>query len=476
VVFASAVLLISAFLPGVPTITVIKNTRSVQVGMEIVPAKSAVQFAPRQASPVKQGSAIVFLLLAALTLAYVGRELFKLYRFLSSTHTYKKAGRVRVLISSHADSPFSFWIPGRRYIVLPYLLLASAQNARLCVAHEVQHHRQHDTQWVYALLAGRVMFFLNPAMHLWHGMINQIQEFSCDEVLLGRKNFSPEKYIGCLVEVAENSLRQATRSECATGVGFVKGHNLKRRIEFMINSQKKNHGWLPALVAVSVVILSVTAYAAKDLVEEKQVVVEKADDPSDTPYSIHLVSSAKLHHPDFEEVTDILSEIQSNPVYRKFYRDGLRRFGFYKKDFEHITQNVGVPRKLIGIGLLETGFQDLPPQNGNFERSTGMWQIIRPTAQYLGLVVDNNVDERRDVLKAADAAMRYLHQNHKLLGSWDLAVMSYNAGEKAVLAAIKKSHSTDPWVVRKELPPETQRYYVKWLATQIIMGNPKLVQ
>lgn len=135
----------------------------------------------------------------------------------------------------------------------------------------------------------------------------------------------------------------------------------------------------------------------------------------------------------------------------------------------------GVPLQLKAMALVESGVQNLPPQKGIFERSAGIWQIIGSTARGLGLTVNNQTDDRRDVVKSTNAAIRYLVMNRARFNNWDLSVLSYNSGELAVADAIIKAGSKDPMEVRKHLHAETQRYYIKVIAAMIIMGNPTLV-
>ncbi|HWT79045.1 MAG TPA: transglycosylase SLT domain-containing protein, partial [Candidatus Methylomirabilis sp.] len=44
-------------------------------------------------------------------------------------------------------------------------------------------------------------------------------------------------------------------------------------------------------------------------------------------------------------------------------------------------------------------------------------------------------DDRRDPIRATDAAARLLKQNFDALGSWPLALIAYNHGREGILAA-----------------------------------------
>jgi len=57
-----------------------------------------------------------------------------------------------------------------------------------------------------------------------------------------------------------------------------------------------------------------------------------------------------------------------------------------------------------------------------------MWQFMRGTGKLYGLKIDSWVDERRDVVKATDAAIRFLGDLTTKFGSPYLAAAAYNGG------------------------------------------------
>src|SRR5690606_19397429 len=72
-------------------------------------------------------------------------------------------------------------------------------------------------------------------------------------------------------------------------------------------------------------------------------------------------------------------------------------------------------------------------------RAVGMWQFMRATAKDYGLRVDQWVDDRRDPLKATDAAARYLADlTRRFNGSYYLAAAAYNAGGGRVSRGLRK--------------------------------------
>ncbi len=85
----------------------------------------------------------------------------------------------------------------------------------------------------------------------------------------------------------------------------------------------------------------------------------------------------------------------------------------------------GLPGDMIYLALIESGFS---ADAVSRSRAVGMWQFMAGTARLYGLRMDSWVDERRDPIKATDAASRDLAQLVARFNSPYLAAAAYNAG------------------------------------------------
>jgi membrane-bound lytic murein transglycosylase D len=74
--------------------------------------------------------------------------------------------------------------------------------------------------------------------------------------------------------------------------------------------------------------------------------------------------------------------------------------------------------------------------------AVGIWQFMPGTARSY-MRVDGNIDERRDPLEATRAAASYLNQAYDLLGSWPLAITSYNLGQAGMARAAAEAGSNN---------------------------------
>ncbi len=104
-----------------------------------------------------------------------------------------------------------------------------------------------------------------------------------------------------------------------------------------------------------------------------------------------------------------------------------------------------------------------------------MWQFIPSTARNFGLKVDAQVDERLDIERETDAAMRLLLANKARFNSWELSLLAYNVGENKVQDAINRTGSRDVWTLIDAGVENDTADVAKVMAAILIMKNPGFV-
>jgi|GEM_PF-841561 len=155
------------------------------------------------------------------------------------------------------------------------------------------------------------------------------------------------------------------------------------------------------------------------------------------------------------------------------FQTQLDRAHFYAAPAQAIFVRKGLPKDLIYVALVESGFSPTARSHAN---AVGMWQIVSKTGNRFGLEQNKWVDERRHPMKAAQAAVNYLSLLYDQFGSWSLALAAYNAGENAVQGALDKSGLKTFWDLSDNgyLPAETRDYVPKVFAAVKIIRNPDL--
>ncbi len=156
---------------------------------------------------------------------------------------------------------------------------------------------------------------------------------------------------------------------------------------------------------------------------------------------------------------------------RELFESYLVREGLYGGMIQDRLRERGMPEELLYLAMIESGF--LASATSPVAAS-GVWQFMGATARAYGLKVDYWVDERRDPVRATDAALDYLEELHAMFGSWYLAAAAYNAGPAAVQRALARHGVPEGgeeelyWRVREHLPRETREYVPKILAATLL--------
>ena len=161
-----------------------------------------------------------------------------------------------------------------------------------------------------------------------------------------------------------------------------------------------------------------------------------------------------------------------NVIHDRF-QEWLTRFFAYKPLVEQIFVEWGLPKELIYLSLVESGFN---PRAYSRARASGPWQFIKSTGRIYGLRVNWYVDERRDPIKSTVAAARHLRDLYDLFGSWPLALAAYNAGAGKIGRAIAKTGTRDFWTIARTryIRRETKHYVPRFMAAMIIATRPSL--
>ncbi|MBI3940012.1 MAG: transglycosylase SLT domain-containing protein [Acidobacteria bacterium] len=116
---------------------------------------------------------------------------------------------------------------------------------------------------------------------------------------------------------------------------------------------------------------------------------------------------------------------------RERFEQGVVRSGLYLSHMKEIFRDRGLPEELAYLPHVESSFEYAAYSKVG---AAGIWQFMRSTAR--GLLKMNSVmDERRDPLRATEAAATVLSRNYTLLENWPLAITAYNHGTNGMLRA-----------------------------------------
>ncbi len=176
--------------------------------------------------------------------------------------------------------------------------------------------------------------------------------------------------------------------------------------------------------------------------------------------------------------TDLV-EGKYTPVVKTYLKNHITRYpqatekligkkSMYFPLFEEVLFKNGLPDDLKFLPVIESG---LNPTARSYVGATGLWQFMAGTAKLQGLKMNEDVDERKNPVRATEAAISHLKKLYGIYEDWALVLAAYNSGPGNVNRAIKKANSRDFWEIRPYLPKETREYVPTFLAVSYLFKN-----
>jgi hypothetical protein len=154
--------------------------------------------------------------------------------------------------------------------------------------------------------------------------------------------------------------------------------------------------------------------------------------------------------------------------------EGLQRAQKLLPRMVTILKRHDVPAELVALPLVESTFN---PSARSKAGAVGLWQFIKSTGKKY-LTITRKRDDRRDPIRATEAAAHLLKNNYSTLGSWPLAIVAYNHGNAGIQAASDAVGSTaiEDIVTRYNGPRfgfASKNFYAEFLAALDVV-NPLL--
>lgn len=145
----------------------------------------------------------------------------------------------------------------------------------------------------------------------------------------------------------------------------------------------------------------------------------------------------------------------------KYVLDKLQRIQWYFPIIERILELEKVPDDFKYLAVVESA---LLPDAVSTSNAVGFWQMKAATAQELGLRVDSDIDERKNIYSSTRAAAAYLKRNNQIYKNWISTLYSYMLGAGGI-SKIVPSEWTNASEV--EFDGRTDRYLLKTIAARI---------
>lgn len=138
-----------------------------------------------------------------------------------------------------------------------------------------------------------------------------------------------------------------------------------------------------------------------------------------------------------------------------------------------IAERYGLHGSVAVLPIIESSL-NAQSNRDKLSGAKGFWQLMPGTARDMGLVVQGGVDQRLDISKSTQAAMKYLTSLKTRYNDHNLAVMAYNAGSGRVDKLIEKHGTRNPWYLSRVMADAApdEDYLMKYYAyTLVLLGE-----
>jgi beta-lactamase regulating signal transducer with metallopeptidase domain len=433
-----------------------------RVAMPLGPADASISLS------LAESAAVVLFAAGLLTLLIrVALDAFAVVRIVLGAQTLRRLRGVKLLVSDRVRVPFSVWIPGVRIVVIPTTLLLRLRELQMAIRHEMQHHRQHDTKWLYLYPLLKASFFWNPAAHMLTRLVQELQEFACDAAVVARHGISAKTYCRSLVWVAEQSMGSAPMQLSASMNGNSSRKLLKRRVDALL--ARPTHclrsAWVLSMSAIAMMLMNTVATVSAATIQDRRISLDDAMRMAAT------TPAGGISIPANEAVVAQLNRLLGTPDGREYVRASLNRMREHKAMMAMKIVENDLPIDLLAVPLVESGYRNLE-QSNNPRVGAGLWMFVTPTARRFHLTVNVHQDDRLDPAVETGAALRLFTAQYSRYRDWGLALLAYNCGNGCVDKGVEETGARDVWRIVAKGYENDPDYVARTMAAMLILRNP----
>ena len=160
-------------------------------------------------------------------------------------------------------------------------------------------------------------------------------------------------------------------------------------------------------------------------------------------------------------IAEIQQQVNSLTSSPKYYQMKVDRMLLYFPVIERVFKEEGVPEDFKYLAIQESGLVSDAVSSAD---AVGFWQFKDFTAREVGLRVDKQIDERKNIVASSRGAATYLKRHNFLVDNWVYAMSAYQAGMGGARKYMNKSN----YGARKlEINSSTHWYVKKFIAHKI---------
>ena len=184
-----------------------------------------------------------------------------------------------------------------------------------------------------------------------------------------------------------------------------------------------------------------------------------SQDPPKVPNSIRIDNIVLNIKPGTKEIIQI--EVDALHANEKYFQIFIDRIEIYFPIIERILKEENVPDDLKYLSVQESA---LIPDAVSSSNAVGFWQFKSETGKEYGLSINDDVDERKNIISSTRAAARYIKNSNFVFENWVFSILSYLEG----LSGAKLKVDPNLYGAKRlDIGEETHWYIIKFLAHKV---------
>jgi len=121
---------------------------------------------------------------------------------------------------------------------------------------------------------------------------------------------------------------------------------------------------------------------------------------------------------------------------QSFFQSFVDRCDIFFPLIEQIFEEEGLPDDFKYLSIQESTLIADAVSRSN---AVGFWQFKEATARELGLVINKEIDERKNIIESSRGAAKYLKKNNYFMRNWIYTLLSYNLGLTGANSVLDRS-------------------------------------
>lgn len=122
---------------------------------------------------------------------------------------------------------------------------------------------------------------------------------------------------------------------------------------------------------------------------------------------------------------------------QKYFTSIVQRADLYFPIIENVFKAENAPPDFKFLALQESSLQSDVVSKSN---AVGYWQFKKESAQEVGLQVDSDIDERKNIVASSQGAAKYLKKGNAILNNWVYTLLAYYLGRSGVMPYVKEQY------------------------------------